>query len=98
MTTAAAARKGFAAGGSDGMYASILEVQQALLKEGRSSHYALAKAYALMRRPDEALHQLQAAIDKREMNILALGHDPVFSGLRGDARFQRLQQELTHSL
>jgi tetratricopeptide (TPR) repeat protein len=98
LTMSAAARKGFAAGGSDGMYASILEVQKTFLKEGRSSHYAVAKAYALMRSPDAAMHELQAAIDNREMNILALGHDPVLAGLHSDARFQRLQQELTHSL
>jgi tetratricopeptide (TPR) repeat protein len=93
-----AARKGFAAGGSGAMLASILETQKDLLKEGRCSHYDMARTYAFMGKRQEALDQLQTAVASREMDIVALGNDPTLASLRGEPRFQDLQEELRRVL
>ena len=98
LAIAAAARKGFAAGGSRAMLASILEIQKDLLKEGRCSHYEVARTYALMGKRQEALDQLQAAMASREMDIVALNNDPTLASLRGEPRFQDLQKELRRVL
>jgi len=58
------------------MLESMLEVQKSLLKEGRGSHYNAAKTCMLIGKRQEALDQLQIAIENREMDILALGIDP----------------------
>jgi tetratricopeptide (TPR) repeat protein len=89
-----AARKGFAAGGTHGMLESMLEVQKSLLKEGRGSHYNAAKTCMLIGKRQEALDQLQIAIENREMDILALGIDPAFANLRSEPRFQELRKKL----
>jgi tetratricopeptide (TPR) repeat protein len=89
-----AARKGFAAGGTHGMLESMLEVQKSLLKEGRGSHYNAAKTCMLIGKRQEALDQLQIAIENREMDILALGIDPAFASLRSEPRFQELRKKL----
>ena len=94
----AAARQGFATGDSHGMLESILEVQKSLLKDGRSSHYEVARTYTLMGKQQEALDQLQAAIENREMDILAFANDPAFASLHGEPRFQELQKKLELSL
>jgi len=93
-----AARKGFAARGPGGMLESMLEAQKSLLKEGRGSHYNAAKTCVLMGRRQEALDQLQFAIENREMDILALGIDPAFASLRTEPRFQELQKKLKLAL
>ncbi len=94
----AAARQGFATGDSHGMLESILEVQKSLLKDGRSSHYEVARTCTLMGKQQEALDQLQAAIENREMDILAFANDPAFASLHGEPRFQELQKKLELSL
>ncbi len=94
----AAAQKGFAADGTRGMLEGILEVQKSFLKEGRWSHYDVAKTYTGMGKQQEALDQLQAAVDNREMDILALANDPAFASLHSEPRFQELQKKLKLSL
>jgi tetratricopeptide (TPR) repeat protein len=89
-----AAQKGFAAGGAHGMLENMLHVQRDLVKEGRWLHYDAAKTFMLLGKQREALDELQAAVDNREMNILVLASDPVFASLHSDARFQELQKEL----
>jgi Tfp pilus assembly protein PilF len=98
LAISAAARKGFAAGGSRAMLASILEIQKAFLKEGRCSHYDVARTYAFMGKRQEALDQLQMAVASREMEIVALGNDPTLASLHGEPRFQDLRKELRRVL
>jgi tetratricopeptide (TPR) repeat protein len=98
LAISAAALKGFAAGGSGPMLASILETQKDLLKEGRCSHYDVARTYAFMGKRQEALDQLQTAVANREMDIVALGNDPSLASLRGEPRFRDLQKELRRVL
>jgi tetratricopeptide (TPR) repeat protein len=98
LAISAAARKGFAAGGSRAMLASILETQKDLLKEGRCSHYDVARTCAFMGKRQEALDQLQKAVTNREMEIVAMGNDPSLASLRGEPRFQDLRKELRRML
>jgi tetratricopeptide (TPR) repeat protein len=93
-----AAREGFAGGGAHGMFERILEVQQNLLKDGRWPHYDVAKTFLAMGKRQEALDQLQAAVQNREMDIVALGNDPSFAGLHSEPRFQELEKQLKRSL
>jgi tetratricopeptide (TPR) repeat protein len=93
-----AAREGFAGGGAHGMFERILEVQQNLLKDGRWPHYDVAKTFLAMGKRQEALDQLQAAVQNREMDIVALGNDPSFAGLHSEPRFQELEKQLKLSL
>lgn len=55
------------------MLDSILEHRKALLNEGRGSHSDVAECYARLGKFQEAIDQLQASIENREMNILTLG-------------------------
>ena len=98
LAISAAGRKGFAAGGSRAMLASILAVQLGLLKEGLCSHYDVARTCGFMGRRQEALDQLQTALADREMDILAFGNDPTLASLRAEPRFQDLQKELKRVL
>jgi tetratricopeptide (TPR) repeat protein len=98
LAISAAARKGFAAGGPGAMLSSILEIQTALTKEGRCSHYDVARTCAFMGKRQEAIDQLQAAVANREMDIVALGNDPSLASLRGERRFQDLQKVLRRLL
>lgn len=89
-----AAHKGWAASGSRGMLAGILNEQKRLLADNRIDHFEVAKTYLLAGDHEHALDELQAAIDAREMNIPAIPHDPVFAALNGDPRFQQLKNEV----
>jgi hypothetical protein len=94
----AAARKAFAAGGPRAMLASILQHNEALLAEGRGGHYEVAQSFARLGKLQDAMDQLQAAVENREMNILTLGQDPALARLRGERRFQELRAKLKQTL
>jgi len=53
----------------------------------------LAQGYALAGMPDHALGWLTIAVDRGFINYPFLAeHDPFFSGLRGDPRFQQIAE------
>jgi tetratricopeptide (TPR) repeat protein len=95
MAIWAAAQKGFVSGGTRGMLMGILKIQQEHLEAGHSTHFDVAETCALLGKRQEALDQLEAAIENREMNILAMGNAPTLASLRGDPRFQELQKRST---
>jgi tetratricopeptide (TPR) repeat protein len=86
----AAAQDSFGSKGILGMLETILEHQKTLLAEGRSTYYEVAQTYARLGKRDQAVDQLQAAFEHREMNILVMGQDPIMASLRGEPRFQSL--------
>ena len=94
----AAANKAFTARGTPAMLDTILQRQKNLLAEGRSTHYDVAQTYARMAKRQQAIDQLQAAVDNREMNILALGQDPALACLSGEPRFEELRKKLKLTL
>ena len=94
----AAARKAYAANGRSGMLKAILQHQKSLLSGGRAGHYEIAKTYARLGQYQDAIDQLQAALDNREMNILALGQDPALACLHDEPRYQDLRNKVKITL
>jgi tetratricopeptide (TPR) repeat protein len=90
----AAARKAFASRGTQGMLQTILDRQKSLLAAGRLTHYEMAETYARMGQRQQAIDQLEAAVENREMNILVLGQDPALNCLHGEPHYQALRNKV----
>jgi len=50
--------------------------------------YELAKVYAALNDPEQALARLRRAVDERAAQVVFMAIDPELASLRGDARFQ----------
>jgi tetratricopeptide (TPR) repeat protein len=87
---AAAAQRGFAAGGAPAMYAAMLDRQRALYAAGREHAYALAATYALAGNPRAAMQTLELAVRDRDPWLVGLRVDSSFAALHQDAEFRRL--------
>ena len=87
LAVVAAGETGLAAGGNPGMLQAILEAQTALYEKDRLSPFALAKTFALMGKNREAIKYLRAALEKHDLEMVALGHDPFFAALKQDPAF-----------
>ncbi|MGA9966686.1 MAG: tetratricopeptide repeat protein [Terriglobales bacterium] len=85
-----AAEKGFAAGGVQGMWESMLPVQKKFYLQGKLSAYALAQTYARLGESEEALILLHEAYDKRDAAMLYVDGDRSFDALRDNPSFQDL--------
>jgi Tfp pilus assembly protein PilF len=85
-----AAEKGFADQGPQGMWESMLPVQNKFYEQGSLSSYPLAQTYAQLGENQEALKYLRDAYDKRDAAILFVKTDRSFDGLRDDPSFQDL--------
>jgi DNA-binding winged helix-turn-helix (wHTH) protein/tetratricopeptide (TPR) repeat protein len=91
---AAAAEKGFAAGGSGGMFQAMEREQRKLYDQKRLSAYTLAQTYALEGNKEKALNYLQAAYEQHDENIIEIQGNSLFSGLHDEPAFQQLVAEL----
>ena len=87
LAAEAAAEKGWADGGARGLLEATFEAQKALCSEDRLPAYSVAQTSTLLGRKAEALAYLHAALDKHEMQLVALAVDPSFAGLHGEAGF-----------
>jgi tetratricopeptide (TPR) repeat protein len=85
-----AAEKGFATGGPQGMWESMLPVQKKFYSQGALSPYSLAQTYAQLGEDQEALDYLREAYNKRDAAMLFINTDRSFDGLRDDSSFQDL--------
>jgi tetratricopeptide (TPR) repeat protein len=91
-----AAEKGFTAGGTRGMWQSMLPVQKKFYLQGKLSAYALAQTYSQLGESQEAIKLLHEAYDKRDAAMLYIDGDRAFDGLRDDSSFQDLLARSTH--
>ena len=80
------------------MLGSLLQQNQALLAEGRGGHYEVAQGFARLGKLQDAIDQLQAALENREMNILMLDQDRTLACLRRERRFQELRASVKKRL
>jgi tetratricopeptide (TPR) repeat protein len=90
LAVVSAAEKGFTAGGTRGMWQSMLQVQKKFYLQGKLSAYALAQTYSQLGEGQEAIKRLHEAYDKRDAAMLYLDGDRVFDALRDDPSFQDL--------
>ena len=95
---AAAAEKGYAVGGLAGMRESMLPVQKEMVDRGLGSAYELATTCALLGKKEEALHNLQAAYEKREVGLLYLSRDSNFTSLRNDFAYKEIIEQVAERL
>jgi tetratricopeptide (TPR) repeat protein len=85
-----AAEKGFATGGPDGMWESMLTLQKKFYQQESLSPYPLAQTYAQLGENQEALNYLREAYKKRDGAMLFMNTDRSFDGLRDDSSFRDL--------
>jgi Flp pilus assembly protein TadD len=87
---AAAADRGYAAGGAPAMFAAMLARQRTLYAAGREHAFSVAATYALAGDRRAAMQPRELAVRDRDPWLVGLRVDSRFAGLRQDAEFQRL--------
>jgi len=85
-----AAERGFAAGGAQGMWESMLPVQKKFYLQGVLPAYPLAQTYSQLGKKQEALKYLREAYDKRDAAIVFMNSDRSLDGLRDNPSFRDL--------
>jgi tetratricopeptide (TPR) repeat protein len=90
LAIVSAAEKGFASGGPQEMWESMLTVQKKFYEQGLLSPYPLAQTYAQLGENQEALNYLREAYNKRDAAMLFINTDRSFEGLHDDTSFQDL--------
>jgi DNA-binding winged helix-turn-helix (wHTH) protein/tetratricopeptide (TPR) repeat protein len=91
LRIANASKKGFAAGGAQGMFDAQSREQQELFDEGKLDAYFLAETCALAGDKSAALKYLKLAFDQHSQEMPGIAFDPAFKGLRGEPAFRQLQ-------
>jgi tetratricopeptide (TPR) repeat protein len=81
LAIATAAEKGFAAGGVQGMFQAMLQVQKKLYAQHSVPPTDLALTFALMGNKTEALRYLRAAYEQRDSSLLFVEACPEFNSL-----------------
>jgi tetratricopeptide (TPR) repeat protein len=90
LTIASAAEKGFAAGGSRGLFEATLKVQKKLYAQHSLPAMTLAQTYALLGNRAEALRYLKIAYDERDGALLFVQIFSQFNGLHNDPAYRDL--------
>ncbi len=98
LAIATAAERGFAAGGINGMWESMIPVQKEMVDRDLGSAYDLATTYALLGKKEEALRYLQVAYEKRETGLLYLSRNPDFNALHDDLVYKELTDRVGERL
>jgi tetratricopeptide (TPR) repeat protein len=81
---------GFAAGGRDAMFKSMLNVDQLLYARGKISAYELALAYADVNDEVDAIACLKLSLSRHETDNVALAVERRLDGLRAKPEFRPL--------
>jgi Tfp pilus assembly protein PilF len=98
LAVAEAAERGFAAGGTQGMYEEMLPVREKLYADGSGSAYDVAVACAALGKNEEAIHYLKAAFEKREVLVMFLSDPAKFPTLNDDPAYQQLVAKVEQRL
>jgi tetratricopeptide (TPR) repeat protein len=88
-----AGEDGLARGGRRGMLENVFQVQEQLYLQGLTPAYPLAVTSALLGRDREFVRYFQAAIQKREADVLAVQVDPLVKSVRGDPGYLELLKQ-----
>ncbi|HTW65648.1 MAG TPA: tetratricopeptide repeat protein [Bryobacteraceae bacterium] len=94
LAIVAEAEKGFAVGGEQGMFESLLRIQETSAGQGRYPAFLVAKTCARMGRRKDALDYLATSYKRREEYVVALPADPAFSSLHAEPAYQNLLTQL----
>jgi Tfp pilus assembly protein PilF len=96
LAIAAAAEKGFAAGGAKAMFESMLQIEKKYYAQGLVPPTALAQTCALLGNKGEALHYLKAAYDQHDELLLSVKNYPALNTfLHHDPAYRDLLARLT---
>jgi DNA-binding winged helix-turn-helix (wHTH) protein/tetratricopeptide (TPR) repeat protein len=88
LAIASAAQQGLATGGRNGMLRSMQAAEKKFYDQGKFSAFALAETSARMGDQQAALTYLQAAVEKRDENVVSLQSDAAFQGMRDQPAFR----------
>jgi DNA-binding winged helix-turn-helix (wHTH) protein/TolB-like protein/Tfp pilus assembly protein PilF len=80
----------YAAAGDKQAAMAILQQLHARAQQEYISTFNLAYVYLFLKENDKALEELDAALEKHDMNVSSLKVDPLLDPLRGDPRFRAL--------
>ena len=94
LSVAAAAEKGLAAGGREGMLKAMIAEQQKLYAEGKFSPYLLADTEAQVGDKQAAMKYLAEALAKHDERMIAIRIDDNFADLRSDPAFQKMVEQV----
>ncbi|HUI75571.1 MAG TPA: protein kinase [Candidatus Acidoferrum sp.] len=91
---AASIEEDFAKGGYRGVLQSSLDGLTELAKHSYVSSYTIAEAYARLGEKDQSFIWLEKAYNEHDSGLVSLGVEPMFTSMRGDARFQDLLRRM----
>ncbi len=94
LAVIAASEAGFESGGAVGMLQAMLDAQRSLYAEGKEDAYNLARTYMLLGDVSRTISYLRTAVERLEQGILAMRIEPAFKGLRTNADFRRLLDDV----
>lgn len=94
LTVAAAAQKGFDAGGAHAMFESMFREQQKFYDQGNLSPYTLAQTCALLRDKPDTLKYLKAARDQHDENVTQVENSHLFDFLIDEPAFRQFRAEM----
>jgi serine/threonine protein kinase/TolB-like protein/Tfp pilus assembly protein PilF len=91
---AAAIGEDYSTSGYPGVLRSWIAGLQEISKRGYVSAYNMSEIYARLGQKQEALAALERAYTERDSNLTNMKVEPLFDGIRSDARFQELLRRL----
>jgi tetratricopeptide (TPR) repeat protein len=94
LSVADAAKKGFAAGGREGMLKAMLAEQQRLYNEGKYSGYIVADTSAQLGDKQTAMKYLEEALAKHDERMIAVRIDESFAPYRSDPAFRKIVEQV----